>query len=228
MTCRVGFRVSFCNESFRWAATGRTDGVTTIRGVKIARPRLLAGSLGVAALLVVAFAAVSGNGSDDEPDARLTDSREVIGFPDDGLANEDLQGDPLPLVTLGDRDGNDSDTASFLGQPLVVNFWFADCPPCAKELPDFAEAHAEFGDRVRFIGVNPRDSIEKMERFASERGVSYELYRDDFAEFTDAISAVNFPITLFVTPEGRIIEQTGVIDADDLRTEITQLLEASA
>lgn len=202
--------------------------VTTLMGVKIARPRLLAGSLGVAALLVVAFAAVSGNGSDDEPDARLTDSREVIGFPDDGLANEDLQGDPLPLVTLGDRDGNDSDTASFLGQPLVVNFWFADCPPCAKELPDFAEAHAEFGDRVRFIGVNPRDSIEKMERFASERGVSYELYRDDFAEFTDAISAVNFPITLFVTPEGRIIEQTGVIDADDLRTEITQLLEASA
>ena len=202
--------------------------VTTLMGVKIARPRLLAGSLGVAALLVVAFAAVSGNGSDDEPDARLTDSREVIGFPDDGLANEDLQGDPLPLVTLGDRDGNDSDTASFLGQPLVVNFWFADCPPCAKELPDFAEAHAEFGDQVRFIGVNPRDSIEKMERFASERGVSYELYRDDFAEFTDAISAVNFPITLFVTPEGRIIEQTGVIDADDLRTEITQLLEASA
>jgi peroxiredoxin len=196
--------------------------------VKIARPRLLASSLAVAALLVVAFAVVATNGGDDELDARLTDSRQVVAFPDDGLANEDLQGDPLPLVTLGDRDGNDIDTASFLGQPLVINFWFADCPPCAKELPDFAEAHAEFGDQVRFIGVNPRDSIEKMERFASERGVNYELYRDDFAEFTDAISAVNFPITLFVTPAGRIIEQTGVIDADDLVTEIKELLEASA
>ena len=202
--------------------------VTTLESVKIARPRLLASSLAVAALLVVAFAVVSSNGGDDELDAQLTDSRAVIAFPDDGLANEDLQGDPLPLVTLGDRDGNDIDTASFLGQPLVVNFWFADCPPCAKELPDFAEAHAEFGDQVRFIGVNPRDSIEKMERFASERGVNYELYRDDFAEFTDAISAVNFPITLFVTPEGRIIEQTGVIEAVDLRTEIKELLEASA
>jgi peroxiredoxin len=202
--------------------------VTTLESVKIARPRLLASSLAVAALLGVAFAVVSSNGGDDELDAQLTDSRAVVAFPDDGLANEDLQGDPLPLVTLGDRDGNDIDTASFLGQPLVVNFWFADCPPCAKELPDFAEAHAEFGDQVRFIGVNPRDSIEKMERFASERGVNYELYRDDFAEFTDAISAVNFPITLFVTPEGRIIEQTGVIDADDLRTEIQELLEASA
>jgi peroxiredoxin len=196
--------------------------------VKIARPRLLAGSFAVAALIVVGFAVVVASGGDDPLDATLTDSRQVVEFPDDGLANEDLQGEPLPLVTLGDRNGNDIDTASFIGQPLVINFWFADCPPCAKELPDFAEAHAEFGDEVRFIGVNPRDSIEKMERFASERGVSYELYRDDFAEFTDAIGAVNFPITLFVTPEGRIIEQTGVIDAGDLRTEINQLLEASA
>jgi len=224
MKCRAWF----CKESFRSASSGSTDCVTTLVGVKIARPRLLAGSLAVAALLVAALAVVAANGGDNELDARLTDSREVIGFPDDGLANEDLEGDPLPLVALGDRDGNSIDTASFLGQPLVVNFWFADCPPCAKELPDFAEAHAEFGDQVRFIGVNPRDSIEKMKRFASERGVNYELYRDDFAEFTDAIGAVNFPITLFVTPEGRIVEQSGVIDADDLRTEINQLLEASA
>jgi len=208
--------------------SGSTHRVTTLGGVKIARPRLLADSLAVAALLVVTFVVAAANPGGDVLDARLADSREVIGFPDDGLANEDLQGDPLPLVTLSDRGGNDIDTASFLGQPLVVNFWFADCPPCAKELPGFAEAHAEFGDKVRFIGVNPRDSIEKMERFASERGVDYELYRDDFAEFTDAIGAVNFPITLFVTPEGRIIDQTGVIDADDLRTEILQLLEASA
>ena len=224
MKCRAWF----CKESFRSASSGSTDCVTTLVGVKIARPRLLAGSLAVAALLVAALAVVAANGGDNELDARLTDSREVIGFPDDGLANEDLEGDPLPLVALGDRDGNSIDTASFLGQPLVVNYWFADCPPCAKELPDFAEAHAEFGDQVRFIGVNPRDSIEKMKRFASERGVNYELYRDDFAEFTDAIGAVNFPITLFVTPEGRIVEQSGVIDADDLRTEINQLLEASA
>ena len=224
MKCRAWF----CKESFRSASSGSTDCVTTLVGVKIARPRLLAGSLAVAALLVAALAVVAANGGDNELDARLTDSREVIGFPDDGLANEDLEGGPLPLVALGDRDGNSIDTASFLGQPLVVNFWFADCPPCAKELPDFAEAHAEFGDQVRFIGVNPRDSIEKMKRFASERGVNYELYRDDFAEFTDAIGAVNFPITLFVTPEGRIVEQSGVIDADDLRTEINQLLEASA
>jgi thiol-disulfide isomerase/thioredoxin len=197
--------------------------------VKIARPRLLAGSLGAAVLVIVVFIVVlaTRDGGSDV-DATLTDAQSVITFPNDGLGNAQVEGDPLPLVTLGDRDGNEIETASFLGQPLVINFWFSTCGPCATELPDFAEVHAELGDQVRFIGVNPNDSIETMERFASERGVGYELYLDDFAEFTNAISAAAFPITLFVTADGVIIEQTGVISADELRAQIERLLEASA
>lgn len=179
-------------------------------------------------LVVVVFTVVlaTRGSSGDDVDARLTPG--VVTFPDDGLANADVEGDPLPIVDLGDRDGNSISTASFLGQPLVINFWYASCPPCVKELPDFAEVHAEMGDAVRFIGVNTRDSVEEMERFAADRGVSYELYRDDFAELVDAIRLVNTPTTLFVTPEGGIIEQSGVLDADELRSEIEQLLEASA
>jgi len=196
--------------------------------VKIARPRLLAGSLAVAVLLIVAFAVVLATqaSSDDDVDARLTPG--VVTFPNDGLPNANVEGDQLPVVDLGDRDGNAISTASFLGQPLVVNFWYASCPPCVKELPDFAEVHSEMGDDVRFIGVNTQDSVEEMERFAADRGVTYELYRDDFGDLVDAIRLVNTPTTLFVTPDGGIIEQTGVLDADELRSEIERLLEASA
>ncbi len=196
--------------------------------MKFARPRLLAGSLAVAALVIVVFTVVlaTQGSSDDDVDARLTPG--VVTFPNDGLANANVEGDPLPIVDLGDRDGNAISTASFLGQPLVVNFWYANCPPCVKELPDFAEVHAEMGDAVRFIGVNTQDSVEEMERFAADRGVTYELYRDDFGDLVDAIRLVSTPTTLFVTPEGRIVEQTGVLDADELRSEIEQLLEASA
>lgn len=152
----------------------------------------------------------------------------VVAFPDNGVGNGDVRGEPLPIVEVGDRDGNVVSSASFVGEPLVVNFWFSTCPPCARELPDFAEVHAEVGDRVRFIGINPEDSVQAMERFAGERGVEYELYRDDTSEFTDAIGAAAFPITLFVTPAGGIVSQTGPIDADELRTEIEKLLEEGA
>jgi peroxiredoxin len=147
----------------------------------------------------------------------------VITFPDDGLGNDDVQGDPFPDVVLIDRDGNEVTTGDLVGEPLVVNLWYSTCPPCAKELPDFAEVDAETDD-VRFIGVNTLDSLEVMERFAGERGVEYDLFRDEFAELADAIGATAMPITLFVSSDGTIVEQTGSLDADELRAEIADLL----
>ncbi len=183
--------------------------------------------MAIVAVVAVAVSRDDGaGGGGDDLDARLTPG--VVPFPDDGLANADVEGDPLPIVDLGDRDGNAVSTASLLGKPLVINFWYASCPPCVKELPDFAAVHAEVGDAVRFVGVNTRDSVEEMERFAADRGVTFEQYRDDFGDLVNAIRLVVTPTTLFVTPDGAIIEQTGVLDAAELRLKIDQLLEASA
>ena len=202
--------------------------------MKIARPRLLAGSLAIAAVVgVVGGIAWAQRPNDDAIEATLSDpqgvvtypndQQGVVTYPNDQLGNTDVEGDPMPIVTLADADGNEISTADFLGDPLVVNFWFSTCPPCAKELPDFAEVHEEVGDDVRFIGVNPIDSVEVMERFAGERGVRYELYRDEYAEFTDGIGASAFPVTIFVTSDGVIVGQTGALDADELRQRITEL-----
>jgi len=67
-----------------------------------------------------------------------------------------------------------------------------------------------------------------MERFAGERGVTYDLLRDQFAELADGIGAVAFPVTLFVTSDGTIVEQAGVLDADELNAKIDDLLVAEA
>jgi peroxiredoxin len=185
------------------------------------RPRLLIGSLVAAVAIIVLFA--WSQRSDDDLDARLDDARAVVTFPNDGLGNEAVAGEPLPDVTLLDRDGDEVATSDLVGEPLVVNLWFTTCPPCARELPDFAEVDAETDD-VTFYGVNMLDSVEVMERFAGERGVEYDLLRDELAEFTDAVGATAFPVTLFVTSDGTIVEQTGELDADGLRERIDRLL----
>jgi len=191
--------------------------------VKI-RPRLLVGSLLVAVVVIGAFAWTQrSDRSGDQLDARLTDPGAVVTYPNDGLGNQSVEGTPFPDVTLADATGNDVTTADLLGEPLVVNLWFTTCPPCAKELPAFAEVDAERDD-VRFIGVNTIDSVEAMERFAGERGVQYDLYRDEFAELADGVGAVAFPVTLFVTSDGTIVDQTGALDANELRTRIDQLM----
>ncbi len=197
--------------------------VSSLEGVKI-RPRLLVGSL-LAAVAVIGVAVwIQSSDSDDgEFDATLSDPQAVITFPNDGLGNDDVQGDPFPDVALIDVDDTEVMTSEFLGQPLVVNLWYSTCPPCAKELPEFAEVDAETDD-VRFVGVNTLDSLEVMERFAGERGVEYDLFRDEFAELADAIGATAMPVTLFVTSDGMIVEQTGALDADELRAKVADLI----
>ena len=81
---------------------------------------------------------------------------------------------------------------------MVVNLWYSTCPPCARELVDFAAVHDQLGDAVRFVGVNPLDSAAEMDRFAADRGVDYELLRDPDSVLADQVGAVTYPVTLFV------------------------------
>jgi len=195
--------------------------------MNINRPRLLAGSLAVAAVVIGAFVVVQSGDDVAAPDAVLEDSQDRT-IPDDvaGIpTNEILEGEPLPDAVVVNAAGEEISTRSLIGQPLVINFWFSTCIPCERELPDFAEVHAEVGDEVRFIGMNTIDSVPVMERFAAERGVTYELLQDSFGEFIEGAGIAAFPQTLFVTSDGQIVDQVGPIDADELREKITELQE---
>jgi peroxiredoxin len=94
--------------------------------------------------------------------------------------------------------------------------------PCRRELRDFAAVHAEVGDRVQFVGIDPFDTVEAMERFADERGVEYDLLRDD-GTMSNELGIVGYPVTLFVDADGRILRQVGEIDEETLRTLIEAL-----
>ncbi len=199
--------------------------------MQIKRPRLLVGSL-LVAVLVIGVYALSQSGDDDAADLDVvlddpqdrTVPSEVAGI----STNVAVEGESLPDAIVLDGDGNEVSTMSFLGQPMVINFWFSTCVPCERELPDFAEVHGEAGDEVRFIGINTLDSVPVMERFAAERGVTYELYQDSFAEFVEGVGVAAFPQTIFVTSDGVIVDQTGVIDADGLREKVANLQEMDA
>ena len=131
---------------------------------------------------------------------------------------------PLPVVEMLDARELAVSSADLVGAPAVINIWFSTCPPCARELADFAEVHREVGDRIRFVGVNPFDSTEVMQRFAAERGVAYEQWRDPDNAFIDAIATMAFPRTLFVDAAGMVVADTGVLTAEELRELIEALL----
>lgn len=190
------------------------------------RTVLAAGGAGLGAAAAALFGGTWFAGLlDDEPAVDgvvLLDEPGIFQEPVDGV-NADVSGDTLPDVPLLDVDGAEVRLADHRGTPMVINLWFSNCPPCARELGDFAAVHAEIGDRVQFIGIDPFDTVEAMQRFASERDVDYPLWRDPDRDFTAAIGVVAFPVTLFVDESGRVLRQTGEIDADQLRAAIDEL-----
>jgi len=142
-----------------------------------------------------------------------------------GPTNPPLPTDELPDVELVAADGSSVRLGEDVGdgRPMVVNLWYSTCPPCARELGDFAAVDGELGDQVRFVGINPFDTPAAMERFAADRGVEYELLRDPEFAFADELRVVAYPVTLFVDADGRILGRTGPIDEDELRDEIAEL-----
>ncbi|MEQ8439070.1 MAG: TlpA disulfide reductase family protein [Ilumatobacter fluminis] len=192
------------------------------------RPRdralaIVAGSVVAVAVVVAGFWL----GGAFEPSQR-TDGSFVLDEPgifqqpfDD--VNDDTSGEQLPDVVLIDADGVERSLDEVSDRPAIVNLWFSRCIPCRRELVDFAEVHAEYGDRIAFVGIDPFDTPEAMVEFATERGVEYELWRDPDQEFVDAIGIVGFPVTLFVDADGTVVRQTGEIDAAGLRSAIAEL-----
>ena len=142
-------------------------------------------------------------------------------------AGDGAGGDTLPSVDLTGPDDTVVSTDELVGQPLVINFWYAACPPCANELKHFASVDEDYGDQVRFVGVNAIDTVDEMIDFAGERGVSYELFQDRLAELQTEMRLTSFPTTLFVTADGSIVERTGVLDESSLENQVLELLAVS-
>ena len=77
--------------------------------------------------------------------------------------------------------------------------------------------------RGMVAAVNPWDTATTMRRFAADRGVAYELLRDEGGRFGEALDVVAYPVTLFVGPDGEVVDATGPIEARELRARIQEL-----
>lgn len=142
----------------------------------------------------------------------------------DGIAGEDgggyVSGDGTVLqVPAADRsevpawggetvDGETIDSSDLEGV-VVLNFWYAGCPPCRVEAPDLEKVFQEYGDRITFLGVNVRDSAATASSFERDFGVSYDSIldvstRDVLSAFAGQVPPSAVPTTLVLDAQGRV------------------------
>lgn len=106
--------------------------------------------------------------------------------------------------------GEELSSADYLGQVVVVNFWYASCAPCRAEAPELQKLSDEFADTgASFVGVNVRDQAANAQAFNSAYGITYPSVmdvNDGSAQlaFSGSIPPNAVPTTLVVDASGRV------------------------
>lgn len=65
------------------------------------------------------------------------------------------------------------------GKVVVLNFWFINCPPCRREIPELNKLVEKYKDNqdVVFIGIALDDS-QKLDEFLKETPFNYNIVAD--------------------------------------------------
>ena len=159
--------------------------------------------------LIVAALAVTAGTATACTDANGTNGKDYVAG--DGVVIEipaDERGKPVELSgqTLT---GEQVDLADRRGSVVVVNVWWAGCPPCRKEAPLLVDASDELPGGGTILGINIRDS-SKDNALAFERGfgVTYPSIYDPgsslLLNFPTPFNPRDMPSTVVLDREGRV------------------------
>ena len=130
----------------------------------------------------------------------------------DGSLTVIAEADRGPAVEFeGETDAGELvSSADYAGEVLVINFWYAACPPCRLEAPDLQALAEQFdGEGASFLGVNVRDQAENARNFAEKWGISYPSVIDAndgnmLYAFAGTVAPNAVPTTLVIDKQGRV------------------------
>ena len=136
-----------------------------------------------------------------------------------------------PLELSGtDFAGADVDLTAWRGDVVVVNTWYAPCPPCRAEAPDLAALAADYADAgVHLLGINSQDDPGAAQAFERTFEIPYPSVHDVDGSAVAALQGVvpvaAVPTTLVLDREGFVAARVlGLADASTLRALVDEVL----
>ncbi len=190
-----------------------------------------------AATALVSFSLVSAlvlSGCASDPlaeDYATTDQNYVSGNGSITVIASADRGEPVSWAGTSDS-GTEISSSDYTGEVVVLNFWYAACPPCRVEAPDLEALNQLFtGEGAHFVGVNVRDQADTALTFASEAGVTFPSIIDTndgnlLLAFAGTVAPNAVPTTLVIDKQGRVAARfLGAIDGQStLKTIIRETI----
>lgn len=89
------------------------------------------------------------------------------------------------------------------GKIYVINFWFIDCPPCKREIPELNQLVEKYKEEnVVFIGI-ALDSKSELKDFLKSTPFNYQIVANGRA-FSSKYGIKGFPTNVVVGKDGLI------------------------
>ena len=190
----------------------------------------------VASALLFSVALLAGCASDPlaEQFAAGTQKNYISGSGDITVIAAADRGEPVSWTGTTDT-GETLASADYDGEVVVLNFWYAACPPCRVEAPDLEALHQLYLDEgASFVGVNVRDQAETALTFAQETGVSFPSIIDTntgnlLLAYAGTVAPNAVPTTLVIDKQGRVAARfLGAIDGQSTLSTIIRETIAEA
>lgn len=110
------------------------------------------------------------------------------------------------------------------GGPAFLDVWASWCAPCREEAPTLARLWRQYGERVRFIGIDIEDTRAEARAFVRRYGLGYPHLFDVKASLAGKLGFFGLPTALLIDRHGRIAARlVGRQKEATLRTALDQL-----
>jgi cytochrome c biogenesis protein CcmG/thiol:disulfide interchange protein DsbE len=115
------------------------------------------------------------------------------------------------------------------GEPVLLNFWASWCVPCEDEMPLLQQASEDYEGRVRFVGIDTRDSRSAALEFVDRFGVTYPQVLDEGEQLLTRYGLTGQPESFFIDQNGIVIRHViGAVTKNDLYQYLDVLVNRDA
>jgi len=104
---------------------------------------------------------------------------------------------------LPTADGSRVSLEEFRGQPVILNFWWAGCPPCRQEMP-VLQRYVDSHPNVGLLLIDPVDGAQSARAFTESVHVHAPVLLDSDGRVAAAYHVASYPTTFFLHSDGTI------------------------
>lgn len=138
------------------------------------------------------------------------------------------KGQRAPDFTLLTLAGEEVSLSDYRGQPVLINFWYTKCGPCAAEMPEFEQVYQLEKDAgFVILAVNAGEpfepNIEDVQPFVDELDLSFPIVLDENGDTVQDYRIFGYPTSYLIDGNGIVVlRRDGIFLTEDLAEELNK------